>query len=61
MKRYMSRFNYRMEMPKDLVVTNFGEAAEFAMEQAIIKKIPDWGDFIRPQLMKEAAPDRTTG
>jgi taurine transport system substrate-binding protein len=61
MKRYMSRFNYRMEMPKDLVVTNFSEAAEFAMEQALIKKMPDWSDFIRPQLMKEAAPDRTTG
>src|ERR1043166_7476664 len=60
MKRYMSRFNYRMEMPKDVVVKNFSEAAEFAMEQALIKKMPDWGDFIRPQLMKEAAPDRTT-
>jgi ABC-type nitrate/sulfonate/bicarbonate transport system substrate-binding protein len=60
MKVYMSRIKYRMEMPTELVGTNFREAAEFAMEQAIIKKIPDWSDFIRPQLMKEAAPDRTT-
>jgi len=61
MKRYMSRFNYRMEMPKDLVVANYREAAGFAMEQGLIKKMPDWSDFIRPQLMQEAAPERTTG
>ena len=61
MKVYMSRFNYRMEMPKDVVLTNLKEAAEFAMEQAIIKKMPDSNDFIRPQIMKEAAPDRTLG
>jgi ABC-type nitrate/sulfonate/bicarbonate transport system substrate-binding protein len=61
MKLYMSRFTYRMEMHKDVVQTNFREAAEFAMEQAISKKIPDWNDFLRPQFMKEAAPDRTTG
>ena len=61
MKLYMSRFNYRMEMPTDAVVTNFKEAAEFAMEQGLIKKMPDWSDFIRPQIMQQAAPDRATG
>ena len=61
MKLYMSRFNYRMEMHKDVVQTNFKEAAEFAMEQSVVKKMPDWNDFLRPQFMKEAAPDRTSG
>jgi ABC-type nitrate/sulfonate/bicarbonate transport system substrate-binding protein len=61
MKLYMSRFKYRMEMPTQLVVNNFKEATGFATEQALIKKIPDWSDFIWPQFMKEAAPDRTTG
>ena len=61
MKLYMSRFTYRMEMPKNVVLTNFRDAAEFAMEQTLIKKAPDMNDFIRPQFMKEAAPDRTTG
>ena len=61
MKLYMSRFNYRMEMHKQVVQTNFREAAEFAHEQGIIKKMPDWNDFLRPQFMKEAAPDRATG
>jgi len=60
MKLYMSRIKYRMEMPTDVVAINFKEAAEFALEQSIIKKMPDWSDFIRPQFMKEAAPDRTT-
>lgn len=60
MKLYMSRINYRMEMPTDKVTGNFKDAAEFALEQGIIKKAPDWSDFIRPQIMKEAAPDRTT-
>jgi ABC-type nitrate/sulfonate/bicarbonate transport system substrate-binding protein len=61
MKLYMSRFNYRMEMPRDVVQNNFKEAAEFAMEQGIIKKAPDWNELLRPQFMKEAAPDRTPG
>ena len=61
MKLYMSRFTYRMEMPKTVVLTNFREAAEFAMEQQLIKKAPDMNDFIRPQFVKEAAPDRATG
>jgi hypothetical protein len=49
-----------MEMPARLVVNNFKEATEFATEQGLVKKIPDWTDFIRPQFMREAAPDRTT-
>ncbi len=60
MKLYMSRIKYRMEMPTQLVTNNFTEAAQFAIEQGIIKKTPEWSDFIRPQSMKEAAPDRTT-
>ncbi len=61
MRNFMSRVKYRMEMHKDVVPGNFREAAEFAMEQGVIKKMPDWNDFIRPQFMKEAAPDRTSG
>ena len=58
---YMSRMVYRTEMPKDIVVGNFTNAAELAMGEGIIKKIPDWNDFIRPQIMKDAAPDRISG
>ena len=36
-------------------------AAELAVAEGIIKKMPDWSDFIRPQIIKEAAPERTTG
>jgi taurine transport system substrate-binding protein len=61
MKLYMSRMVYRTEMPKDVVLGNFRNAAELALGEGIIKKEPDWNDFIRPQIMKEAAPDRTTG
>ena len=61
MKLYMSRMVYRMEMPKDVVLTNFREAAELAQGEGIIKKMPDWSDFVRPGFMKEAAPDRSAG
>jgi len=61
MNLYMSRFTYRVEMHKDVVLTNLREATEFAMEQGVVKKMPDWNDFVRPQFIKEAAPDRTTG
>jgi len=61
MKLYMSRLVYRMEMPKAVVTGNFREAAELALAEGIIKKMPDWSDFIRPEIMKEAAPDRAVG
>jgi taurine transport system substrate-binding protein len=61
MKLYMSRMVYRTEMPKDVVLANFRNASELALAEGIIKKEPDWNDFIRPQIMKDAAPDRTTG
>ena len=61
MKLYMSRMKYRMEMPKDVVLSNFQGAAELALAENIIKKMPDWNDFIRPEFMKEAAPDRSAG
>ncbi len=61
MKVYMSRMRYRMEMPKDVVLGNFKGAAELAQAEGIIKKMPDWNDFIRPQFMKEVAPDRSAG
>jgi ABC-type nitrate/sulfonate/bicarbonate transport system substrate-binding protein len=61
MKLYMSRMKYRMEMPKAVVQGNFQEAAELAMAEGIIKKMPNWNDFLRPQIMKEAAPDRAAG
>jgi taurine transport system substrate-binding protein len=59
MKLYMSRIKYRMEMPIDQVTGDFKGAADFALENGIIKKTPDWSELIRPQFMKEAAPDRT--
>jgi ABC-type nitrate/sulfonate/bicarbonate transport system substrate-binding protein len=61
MKLYMSRLRYRVEMPKDVVLANFRGAAELAQGEGIIKKMPDWNDFIRPQFMQEAAPDRAAG
>lgn len=60
MKLYMSRINYRIDMPVDRVIANFKDAADFVLEQGIIKTEPNWSDFIRPQIMKDAAPDRTS-
>src|SRR5437660_6038221 len=42
MKLYMSRMVYRTEMPKDVVLGNFSNAAELALAEGIIKKTPDW-------------------
>ena len=61
MKVYMSRMIYRTEMPKEVVLGRLQNAAELALGENIIKKIPDWNDFVRPQIIKEAAPDRTSG
>ena len=61
MQLYMTRLTYRVEMPRDVVMTNFRDAAAFALVEGIIKKTPEWNDFIRPQFMKETAPDRATG
>jgi hypothetical protein len=61
LKLYMSRMIYRMEMPKEVVTGNFRNAAELAAAEGIIKNMPDWNDFIRPQIVKEVAPDRAPG
>src|SRR5215831_4755059 len=61
MKVYMSRMKYRVEMPKDVVLGNFRGAAELALGEGIIKKMPDWNDFVRPRLMKEVAADVAVG
>src|SRR5438128_788720 len=42
MKLYMSRMVYRTEMPKEVVLGNFRNAAELAVAEGIIKKTPDW-------------------
>jgi ABC-type nitrate/sulfonate/bicarbonate transport system substrate-binding protein len=60
MKLYMSRMIYRTEMPKDVVLSRLQNAADLALAEGIIKKMPDWNDFVRPQIIKQAAPDRTT-
>jgi taurine transport system substrate-binding protein len=61
MKVYMSRMVYRMEMPKSVVTENFRGAADLALGEGIIKKMPEWSDFLRPQIIKEVAPDRAEG
>jgi NitT/TauT family transport system substrate-binding protein len=61
MQRYMSRLTYRLAMAREVVLGNFQAAADFAIEEGIIKQAPDWNDFIRPQFVKEVAPDRATG
>ena len=61
MKVYMSRMVYRMEMPKGVVTENFRGAAELALGEGIIKKMPDWSDFLRPQIIKEIASERAEG
>jgi len=57
MQLYMTRLTYRVEMPKDVVTTNFREAAEFARSRTSSE---DTG-LERPHptaVMQEAAPDR---
>jgi taurine transport system substrate-binding protein len=61
MKLYMSRLIYRMDMPKSEVTGNFREAADLALAEGIIKKMPDWNDFLQPQIVKAIAPDRAAG
>ena len=61
MKLYMSRMTYRMEMPKDVVLGNFQGAAELALAENIIKKMPDWRMTHSSATHEGGRPERSAG
>jgi len=57
----IGKLKFRVEMNKDKMLPELIEYANFCMEAKLIKAMPDWGDFLRPDIMRDAAPDRLVG
>jgi NitT/TauT family transport system substrate-binding protein len=58
---YVDKLTFRVELPKKETMANFQEAADFALKVGLIKRMPDWNDFIHPEFIKDVAPDRAPG
>lgn len=58
---YVDKLTFRVQLPKKETLADFQEAADFTMKVGLIKRVPDFNDFIRPQFLKEVAPDRAVG
>jgi NitT/TauT family transport system substrate-binding protein len=60
-KKAVDSLHFRVEMNRDELIKDFTDQAQFALDAGVIKKIPNWDDFIQPQFLKAVAPDRVTG
>lgn len=58
---YVDKLKFHVQLPKQETLADFKEAADFCVNVGLIKHMPDFNDFIRPQFLKEVAPDRATG
>lgn len=60
-KQAIDSLDFRVEMHKDQVLTDYIDQAEFALKAGVIKQIPNWDEFLQPQILKAVAPDRVSG
>lgn len=60
-KKAVDSLHFRVEMDRDALLQDFTDQAQFALDAGVIKNIPNWDDFIQPQVLKAVAPDRVTG
>jgi ABC-type nitrate/sulfonate/bicarbonate transport system substrate-binding protein len=57
----VNKLTFRVEMHKDKMLPELIDYANFCLEAKLIKEMPNWSDILRPQIMKDAAPDRLSG
>jgi len=60
-EKAVKSLRFRVEMNRDELLRDFNDQAEFALNAGVIKNIPNWDDFIQPQILKAVAPERVTG
>ncbi|WPB59187.1 ABC transporter substrate-binding protein [Xylophilus sp. GOD-11R] len=60
-KRGLNELSFRISMNKEPVLKDFENLAEFSRRNGLIKKAPDWNEFMRPDILKAVAPDRVAG
>lgn len=59
--KQLSNLTFRVEMMKEPVMKDFISFAEFGVRQEMIKGVPDWDEFMRPEFMRAIAPERAKG
>ncbi len=60
-KDAVSKLIFRVEMNKDKILPEMIDYANFCLEAKLIKEMPKWDEFLRPEILKAAAPDRVVG
>jgi len=59
--RFVNNLTYRIEMDKNTLLPDLVDYADFCLEAGLINEMPDWDEFLRPDIMRDAAPDRLIG
>lgn len=57
----LSNLTFRVEMMKEPVMKDFISFAEFGLRQEMIKEMPDWDVFMRPEFMQAVDSERANG
>ena len=60
-KRGLGELTFNVSMNKAPVMKDFEDLAEFSKRNTLIKKSPEWDEFMRPDILKAVAPNRVSG
>ena len=60
-RRGLDQLSFRVSMNKEPVMKDFENLADFSKRNTLIKKSPEWSEFMRPDILKAVAPDRVVG
>jgi hypothetical protein len=58
-KRQLARFEFDMRFPPE-VRKNMQTAGQLLIDIKVIEKIPNLDEYLRPEMLKAAFPDRVT-
>lgn len=60
-KRGLTQLKFNVSMNKAPVMKDFEDLAAFSQRNTLIKKFPEWNEFMRPDILKAVAPSRVSG
>lgn len=58
---YVDKLTFKAQLPKKETLSDLEQWSNFCLKVSLIKKIPDFNEFVQPQFMKAVAPDRAHG
>ena len=60
-RSYVSKLTFKAHLPRQETLRDLDDWVDFCVKVGLMKRRPDFGDFVRPRFMQAAAPDRARG